>query len=72
MVSIQMVYLILLSSNPASMARLQVRACRPFLGLDGYHLKGPFEGVLLLSHYTLINNTFHVAIAVVEIENGDS
>lgn len=21
--------------------------CRPFIGLDGCHLKGPFEGVLL-------------------------
>lgn len=22
---------------------------RPFIGLDGYHLKGPFEGLLLMT-----------------------
>ena len=47
--------------------------CRPFVGLDGCHLKGRF-GVQLLSATTKDgnDNIFLVAMAVVEQENNDS
>ncbi|XP_057529474.1 uncharacterized protein LOC130808054 [Amaranthus tricolor] len=47
-----------------------VAGCRPIIGVDGAHLKGPFPGVLL----TAVgkdgnNNIFPVAWAVVETKN---
>ena len=47
--------------------------CRPFVGLDGCHLKGRF-GVQLLSTTAKdgYENIFLVAMAVVEQENKDS
>ncbi|KAA8519515.1 hypothetical protein F0562_013771 [Nyssa sinensis] len=47
--------------------------CRPFMQLDGCHLKGPFGGVLLATVRLDGNNgIFPVAYAVVEIERRDS
>ncbi|KAK2637785.1 hypothetical protein Ddye_025580 [Dipteronia dyeriana] len=50
-----------------------IRGCRPFIGLDGCHLKGPFGGVLLsvipLDSYSGI---FPIAVCVVENECRDS
>ncbi|XP_021849546.1 uncharacterized protein [Spinacia oleracea] len=47
--------------------------CRPILGVDGCHLRGPYPGILL----TAVgkdgnNNIFPVAWAVVETENADT
>ena len=47
--------------------------CRPFIGLDGCHLKGRFGGQLLSATAKDGNdNIFPVAMAVVEQENKDS
>ncbi|KAK9997845.1 hypothetical protein SO802_017448 [Lithocarpus litseifolius] len=47
--------------------------CRPFVGLDGCHLKGRFGGQLLSATAKDGNdNIFPVALAVVEQENKDS
>ena len=47
--------------------------CRPFIGLDGCHLKGRFGGQLLSATAKDGNdNIFLVAMAVVEQENKDS
>ena len=47
--------------------------CRPFIGLDGCHLKGSFSGQLLFATAKDENdNIFLVAMAVVEQENNDS
>ncbi|KAL0007954.1 hypothetical protein SO802_009456 [Lithocarpus litseifolius] len=47
--------------------------CRPFVGLDGCHLKGRFGGQLLSTTAKDGNdNIFPVAMAVVEQENKDS
>ena len=44
--------------------------CRPFIGLDGCHLKGRFSGQLLSATAKDGNdNIFPVAMAVVEQEN---
>ncbi|XP_058224864.1 uncharacterized protein LOC131334019 isoform X1 [Rhododendron vialii] len=44
--------------------------CRPFIGLDGCHLKGPYKGQLLVAVGIDGNNqTYAVAYAVVEAEN---
>ena len=47
--------------------------CRPFIGVDGCHLKGPYGGVLLAA-VSLDGNCglFPIAVAIVELENGDS
>ncbi|GAV62503.1 hypothetical protein CFOL_v3_06026, partial [Cephalotus follicularis] len=45
------------------------QGCRPFLGLDGCHLKSPFGGVLLCA--TVMDGKqglFPVAFAIVEME----
>ena len=48
-------------------------SCRPFVGLDGCHLKGRFGGQLLSATAKDGNdNIFPVAMAVVEQENKDS
>ena len=47
--------------------------CKPFIGLDGCHLKGRFGGQLLFATAKDGNdNIFSVAMAVVEQENKDS
>ena len=47
--------------------------CRPFVGLDGCHLKGRFGGQLLFVTAKDENDViFLVAIAMVEQENNDS
>ena len=47
--------------------------CRPFIGLDGCHLKGRFGGQLLSATAKDGNdNIFLVVMAVVEQENKDS
>ncbi|KAF7145405.1 hypothetical protein RHSIM_Rhsim04G0059700 [Rhododendron simsii] len=47
--------------------------CRPFIGLDGCHLKGPYGGVLLATVALDANNgLFPIAIAIVEKEGRDS
>jgi hypothetical protein len=50
-----------------------VRGCRPWFGIDGCHLKGPYGGVLL-SAVAIDGNKgmFPIAFAVVEIECKDS
>ena len=50
-----------------------VEACRPFIGLDGCHLKGNFGGVLLVVVSLEGNNgLFPVAYGVLECECKDS
>jgi hypothetical protein len=50
-----------------------VKGCRPFFGLDGCHLKGPYGGVLLSAVSLDANNgLFPIAFAVVEVESKDS
>ena len=47
--------------------------CRPFVGLDGCHLKGRFGGQLLFAiAKDGNNNIFPVTMVVVEQENKDS
>ncbi|KAA8515237.1 hypothetical protein F0562_018533 [Nyssa sinensis] len=46
--------------------------CRPFIGIDGCHLKGPHGGVLLdVVSLDENNGLFLVAVGVVESENRD-
>ncbi|XP_074296648.1 uncharacterized protein LOC141627036 [Silene latifolia] len=50
-----------------------LRGCRPIIGVDGCHLKGPMSGILLTAIGKDGNcNIFSVAWAVVEVENTDS
>ena len=50
-----------------------VGGCRPFVGLDGCHLKGRFGGQLLsITAKDGNDNIFLVAMTVVEQENKDS
>ncbi|XP_060967045.1 uncharacterized protein LOC133035197 [Cannabis sativa] len=47
--------------------------CRPFFGLDGCHLKGPYKGILLSATGLDANLHFYpIAYAIVEAENTDS
>ncbi|XP_074352824.1 uncharacterized protein LOC141691975 [Apium graveolens] len=47
-----------------------INGCRPLLGLDGCHLKGPYDGQLLAAVVTDANNGMYpLAWAVVEAEN---
>ncbi|XP_057471958.1 uncharacterized protein LOC130760597 [Actinidia eriantha] len=49
------------------------KGCRPLVGVDGCHLKGPGGGQLLAAVSIDDNNQiYHVAYAVVEIENTSS
>ncbi|KAH9623644.1 hypothetical protein KSS87_021988 [Heliosperma pusillum] len=49
------------------------KGCRPLLGVDGCHLKGPYPGMILVAvGKDENNNIFPVAWAVVEVENTDS
>ena len=50
-----------------------VAGCRPFIGLDGYFLKGYFGGQLLSAVGLDRNNHIYVlAYAVVDVENKDN
>ncbi|XP_024957371.2 uncharacterized protein LOC107177619 [Citrus sinensis] len=50
-----------------------INGCRWFIGLDGYHLKGYFEGVLLSAVALDANNgIFLIAICICESECADS
>ncbi|XP_042497524.1 uncharacterized protein LOC122076265 [Macadamia integrifolia] len=50
-----------------------LRGCRPFIGLDGCHLKGRYGGVLLSAISVDGNNgIFPIAYSVVEVECKDS
>ncbi|KAF8408008.1 hypothetical protein HHK36_007148 [Tetracentron sinense] len=50
-----------------------LEGCRPFIGLDGCHLKGPYGGVLLAGIALDGNNgLFPVAFAIVEGETKES
>ncbi|KAH9616943.1 hypothetical protein KSS87_017316, partial [Heliosperma pusillum] len=47
--------------------------CRPIIGVDGYHLKGPYPGQLLTEVSKDDNcNIYALASAIVEVENRDS
>lgn len=47
--------------------------CRPFIGLDGCHLKGPLGGILLTAVGTDPNDGMYpLAWAQLEVENNDS
>ncbi|KAF8378920.1 hypothetical protein HHK36_030269 [Tetracentron sinense] len=50
-----------------------LEGCRPFIGLDGCHLKGPYGGVLLAAIALDGNNgLFPVTFAIVEGETKES
>ncbi|KAH7836526.1 hypothetical protein Vadar_002444 [Vaccinium darrowii] len=50
-----------------------LNGCRPFLGIDGCHLKGPYGGVLISAVALDGNNgLFPIAIGVVEVECKES
>lgn len=50
-----------------------IHYCRPLIGLDGCHLKGPYGGILLTAVATDPNDgIFPLAWAWVEAENNDS
>jgi hypothetical protein len=50
-----------------------IKGCRPFFGLDGCHLKGPYGGVLLSAISLDANHgLFSIAFTVVEVESKDS
>ncbi|XP_074289074.1 uncharacterized protein LOC141614215 [Silene latifolia] len=47
-----------------------IAVCRPILGVDGCHLKGPYPGMLLVAVWKDGNcNIYPVAWAIVEVEN---
>ena len=50
-----------------------LEGCRPFIGVDGCHLKGPFRGVLLSTVSLDANNgLFPLAVCICEKETQDS
>ncbi|XP_074310288.1 uncharacterized protein LOC141646207 [Silene latifolia] len=49
-----------------------INGCRPIIGVDGCHLKGPYSGLCLVAVGIDCNNIYPVAWAVVETENGES
>lgn len=50
-----------------------VEACRPVIGIDGCHLKGPYGGILLAAVGRDPNEEyFPIAVAAVEAENKDA
>ncbi|KAK3229914.1 hypothetical protein Dsin_001795 [Dipteronia sinensis] len=50
-----------------------LQGCRPFIGLDGCHLKGPYVGILLCAIAIDANcGVYLVALGVIEIECLDS
>ncbi|XP_060972362.1 uncharacterized protein LOC115716177 [Cannabis sativa] len=66
-------------TNPGSAAIIQsvktgfLTACRPFFGLDGCHLKGPYKGILLAAVGLDANLHFYpIAYAIVEAQNNSS
>lgn len=54
------------------MKKNYLEGCRPFLSLDGCHLRGSFGGVLFCAIFIDENKgLFHVAYIVVEVECKD-
>ena len=50
-----------------------LNGCRPFLGLDGCHLKGPYKGILLAAVGVDANMQFYpLAYGIVETENNET
>ena len=50
-----------------------IKGCRPVIGLDGCHLKGPYGGVLLAAISMDANLLFFaLAYAIVEVEGNES
>lgn len=51
-----------------------IENCRPLIGLDGCHLSGPSDGLILLSAVGVDgdNNLYHIAYGVVESESKSS
>ncbi|CAL2265102.1 unnamed protein product [Prunus armeniaca] len=50
-----------------------LEGCRPVIGVDAYHLKGPYPGQILTDVGVYVNNgIFPIAYDVAEIENKDS
>ncbi|KAK2648474.1 hypothetical protein Ddye_015963 [Dipteronia dyeriana] len=50
-----------------------LEGCRPFIGLDGYHLKGPHEGILFYAIALDANcGVYPLALGVCEIECSDT
>ena len=50
-----------------------LKGCRPFIELDGCHLKGPYGGVLLIAISLYTNNSlFLIAFMVAKKENKDT
>lgn len=50
-----------------------IEGCRPLIGLDGWHLKGPLGGILLTAVSIILNDRMYlVAWAQVEAENNGS
>ncbi|KAJ0007618.1 hypothetical protein Pint_30463 [Pistacia integerrima] len=59
-------------TNPAQKKGF-IEGCRHFIGVDGCHLKGPYDGVLLSAVFMDANSgIFPVAITICEIENKES
>ena len=60
-----------LSSGPQKVGILE--GCRPFIGVDGCHLKSPFRGVLLSAVSLDANNElFPLAVCICEKETQES
>ena len=50
-----------------------LEGCRPFFGLDGCHLKGPYKGILLVAVAVDGNLQFYpLAYEIVEVENKET
>lgn len=44
--------------------------CRPFIGIDGCHLKGPYKGILLSAVALDANNSiFPLVVCICGVEN---
>ncbi|KAH9655399.1 SWIM-type domain-containing protein [Citrus sinensis] len=59
--------------NNQSSRRGFFKGCRPFIGVDGCHLKGPYKGVLLTTVSIDANyGIYPLAMCVVDTENNES
>ncbi|XP_021747627.1 uncharacterized protein LOC110713491 [Chenopodium quinoa] len=56
----------------ASKFRGLVQGCRGLVGVDGFHLKGNYEGVLLFVVSIDANNEIFLVVAMVDLENKSS
>ncbi|KAG5550078.1 hypothetical protein RHGRI_015138 [Rhododendron griersonianum] len=65
--------LMLILPNLGKSFMLMVKKGRPFIGLDGCHLKGPYGGILLAAVGLDGNNgLFPIVVAIVEMEGSES